>query len=171
MYSAVLWLSPCLKVGVFFAIQILSDGGGESCVGLPCGPGRCEREQQHVVPFLITNAESPIWVARNKTLYWVDITGRKLLCALHKFRCIFVHAFSSTLTGGRELPVVTLPAQVGCIVPRRSGGLLACLENTIVPICPLGSVGTPLCSLPPTPSMRFNDGAHLVAAWQSGCSL
>ena len=87
--------------------------------------------------------ESPIWSLRERTLYHVDISTKRVFATCD----------------GRTLPPLLLAGQVGCVVPRARGGLLACLENTVVP-CNVESqtVGSPLVSFPTAPGVRFNDG-------------
>lgn len=61
--------------------------------------------------------ESPIWY--NGRLYFVDINRKR----------IYDHDPSSGSTVSLDLPEM-----VGTIVPRASGGLLACLESTVVSV-------------------------------------
>ena len=51
-----------------------------------------------------TLGESPAWDAKTQTLYWVDVLERR------------VHA------GAR--PIAQLDQYVGCLAPRRGGGLI-----------------------------------------------
>ncbi len=77
--------------------------------------------------------ESPVWCAKSSALYHVDINGKKVWCT----------------RDGRTSEPLALPALVGCVVPRASGGLLACLETDVVPVdVEAGTVGVPLVSLP-----------------------
>ena len=80
--------------------------------------------------------ESPVWEARSNRLYWIDINGRTL-------------AGYEPATCQAPFRPVSLPALVGTIVPRAGGGLLACLEEDIVPVNPdTGVVGLPYASVP-----------------------
>jgi sugar lactone lactonase YvrE len=86
--------------------------------------------------------ESPVWEARSQRLYWIDINGKRL------------SAFEPA-TRAPPCRAVALPALVGTIVPRLEGGLLACLEEDIVPVNPdTGVVGLPLLSVPPAHRAR-----------------
>ena len=63
--------------------------------------------------------ESPIWCGRSRTLAFVDINKKKV--------------FEYNPRDGSTLSV-DVGKLVGCVVPRASGGLLACLEDSIVPV-------------------------------------
>jgi sugar lactone lactonase YvrE len=58
--------------------------------------------------------ESPVWCARERVLYWVDITGQKI----HRFH---------PASGGND--TFHLPQPVTCVALRRRGGLLATLRK------------------------------------------
>jgi sugar lactone lactonase YvrE len=80
--------------------------------------------------------ESPIWEARSQRLYHIDINGRTLLAY-------------EPATRAPPCRPVALHALVGTIVPRASGGLLACREDDIVPVNPdTGVVGNALAEVP-----------------------
>jgi hypothetical protein len=80
--------------------------------------------------------ESPIWEERSQRLYHIDINGRTLL------------AYEPSTRAPPCRPVA-LHALVGTIVPRASGGLLACREDDIVPVNPdTGVVGNALAEVP-----------------------
>ena len=80
--------------------------------------------------------EAPTWDSRTQRLYWVDINNKSLL------------AYEPSTRAAPCRPVA-LPAPVGTIVPRAAGGLLACLEEDIVPVNPdTGVVGLPLAHVP-----------------------
>lgn len=89
--------------------------------------------------------EGPCWHAARGTLWWIDITGRRV--------------FESALDAAapREWPVGQM---VGCVVPERSGGLVAALHDGIYRLDPeTGS--TALIARAPghdPAGFRFNDG-------------
>jgi sugar lactone lactonase YvrE len=92
--------------------------------------------------------ESPVWIAQEQALYWVDIPQRNVL------RC---SASDHALTRWM------LPEQVGCIAPARNGGWVCGLESGVAHVV-LGAEGR-VCALEmisaprhPAPAMRFNDG-------------
>src|SRR5438552_14481809 len=60
--------------------------------------------------------ESPVWSVGEQALYWVDITGRAL------------HRFDPVSGEDRDWP---LPEEIGCVVPRREGGLIVGLRHGI----------------------------------------
>ncbi len=101
--------------------------------------------------------ESPIWSGREQRLYWVDIPGRTL---------------SAWEPATQQAPCrsVALPAQVGTIVPRAGGGLLACLEEDIVPVNPdTGVVGLPIARVPAEHRARPLAGSCAACAHVKGC--
>lgn len=61
--------------------------------------------------------ESPVWYKNH--LYFIDINGKR----------VYDHDPSAGSTETLDLPEL-----VGTIVPRASGGLIACLEKTVVPV-------------------------------------
>lgn len=68
-----------------------------------------------------------------KQLYHVDINGKKVYAT----------------RGVDTKTVATLDAQVGCVVPRASGGLLACLERDVVHVdVDTGAVSSGLAAVP-----------------------
>lgn len=89
--------------------------------------------------------ESPVWSPLNKSLYWVDIEGRRL------------HRWSEG--DHRDWP---LPDRTGCIALHRGGGLLAAMEAGIHRLWPGTTGREPRIELvAPAPfgeGMRFNDG-------------
>jgi sugar lactone lactonase YvrE len=94
--------------------------------------------------------ESPRWSAPEQRLYWVDIEGRKI----HR---------TDPATGTDE--VMLLDEQVGCVVPRKNGGLVAALENGCALIDGWGAAPRPFgpAVLAGKPEQRFNDGCVDVA--------
>lgn len=70
--------------------------------------------------------ESPVW--HHGSCYFVDINGKRV--------------FDYEPASGRT-ETLDLPELVGNIVPRASGGLIACLERTVVPVVG-GSSGFPV---------------------------
>lgn len=89
-------------------------------------------------------AESPLWIAAESAFFWVDITGRRL----------WRHDGSATPARCWDMP-----QQVGCIAPRRSGGLIAALQDGIYAVT-LGESAqlNLLAAAPHGADMRFNDG-------------
>ena len=87
--------------------------------------------------------EGPVWVSRERALYWVDINGRKI------FR----------LTDTREASEWPTPFRVGSIAPRAGGGFIAGTDEGIAAIDLDGGkfevVARPEANLP---GNRFNDG-------------
>jgi sugar lactone lactonase YvrE len=86
-----------------------------------------------------TLGEGPIWAARTQTLYWIDILEKRIYC------------------GGDVL--IQLDDLIGCIAPRKSGGLVLAQRFGFASLG-LDSVKlTHLASLTDEPSNnRFNDG-------------
>jgi sugar lactone lactonase YvrE len=86
-----------------------------------------------------TLGEGPAWDERAQTLYWVDILGQR------------VHAWKD----GRD-DFLQLDEFVGCVAPRRGGGLVAALHASFVTIDRVaeqtGVVRTP------APNRRCGDG-------------
>ena len=89
--------------------------------------------------------EGPCWHAARGTLWWIDITGQRVL--------------ESRLDGGktREWAVGQM---VGCVAPERSGGLVAALHDGIYRLDPDTGVTTPFARAPghDPAGFRFNDG-------------
>jgi sugar lactone lactonase YvrE len=89
--------------------------------------------------------EGPCWHAARGTLWWIDITGQRVL--------------ESRLDGGktREWAVGQM---VGCVAPERSGGLVAALHDGIYRLDPDMGVTTPFARAPghDPAGFRFNDG-------------
>ena len=88
--------------------------------------------------------EGPLWSEAENALYWVDVKGRALL--RHFFDRGKTERFG-------------LDEQVGCIVPRSSGGWLVALESGFSRIDHWNGPLHPLCD-PEShlPGNRFNDG-------------
>ncbi len=87
--------------------------------------------------------EGPVWVAREKALYWVDIKGYKI--------------FRVDGSGGFE--EWTTPIRVCSIVPRASGGFIGGTDRGIALIDP-GTESFEIIENPEQhlPHNRFNDG-------------
>jgi sugar lactone lactonase YvrE len=87
--------------------------------------------------------EGPVWVVRERALYWVDIKGNKI------FR----------LTADGELTQWETPLRVGSLVPRARGGFIGGAEDGIAEIdldqARFGLIAEPDAHLPDN---RFNDG-------------
>jgi len=58
--------------------------------------------------------EGPVWHVERQVLYWVDIKGNK------------IHTYNPATKENRS---IATPAFVGCVAPRKSGGLIAGLFN------------------------------------------
>ena len=87
--------------------------------------------------------EGPVWVERERALYWLDIKGRKI------FR----------LDEQGELAHWPTPMRVGSLAPRRSGGFIGGTDDGIAIIDP-GSARFDIVARPEEqlPNNRFNDG-------------
>lgn len=85
--------------------------------------------------------EGPAWDAKTQTLYWVDILGKR------------VHAYKD----GRG-DFLQLDEYVGCVAPRRQGGLVAALHASFWTLDPAAGKQTLLASVSEPASNRFNDG-------------
>ena len=86
-----------------------------------------------------TLGEGPVWDARSQTLYWVDILSKRIYL-------------------GSDV-LVELDDFVGCIAPRKSGGLILTTRSSFASLDLDSLQLTPLSALndePPT--NRFNDG-------------
>src|SRR5712691_1275612 len=106
-----------------------------------------KRREMHIecvteVPALL--GESPVWSVAEQALYWVDITGRKL------------HRFDPAKGEDLDWP---LPEEIGCVSPRRGGGLVVGLRHGIAffdsVTGTLGRLADPEADIP---GNRFNDG-------------
>ncbi len=88
-----------------------------------------------------TLGEGPAWDAKTQTLYWVDILAKR------------IHAFKD----GRH-DFLQLDEYVGCLAPRRDGGLIATLHASFVALSGRGHQPTFLASVTEPAANRFNDG-------------
>lgn len=99
-----------------------------------------------------TLGEGPAWDAKTQTLYWVDILGKR------------VHAWKD----GRN-DFLQLDEFVGCVAPRRDGGLAAALHASFVtldwrverdgiPFAEYHSAPHVVASVTEPVTNRFNDG-------------
>ena len=87
--------------------------------------------------------EGPVWVARERALYWVDIKGRKI------FR----------LSDRGELGEWPTPFRVGSIAPRRSGGFIGGTDHGIAAFDTVsGRLDILFNPEAQIPGNRFNDG-------------
>jgi xylono-1,5-lactonase len=102
-----------------------------------------ESEPRCVADVHAVLGESPVWVARERALYWVDIKGRKI------FRL-------GEDDGLSEWPT---PIRVGSLAPRQSGGFIGGTDQGIAIIHPdserFETVANPEEQVP---GNRFNDG-------------
>ena len=88
--------------------------------------------------------ESPLWSAREKKLYWVDISGRA------------IHCFDPQTASDQCWAVPTEP---GCIALAQDGGLIAALRDGFFHFSPQSGQLTKLADAPyDQANMRFNDG-------------
>ena len=91
--------------------------------------------------------ESPVWLASEQALYWVDIPARKL--------------YRWQAASGR-VDHWTAPEMVGCIAPRQAGGWLCAMESGLFRMQAGGNgllEGQKLAAVEHArPGMRFNDG-------------
>ena len=87
--------------------------------------------------------EGPAWDAKTQTLYWVDIRGRR------------IHAWKD----GRD-DFLQLDEFVGCVAPRRDGGLVAALQASFVAldVSRRDVALQHLYTVAEPASNRFNDG-------------
>ncbi|UZK70672.1 SMP-30/gluconolactonase/LRE family protein [Sphingomonas sp. S1-29] len=87
--------------------------------------------------------EGPTWVARDRALWFVDIKGR------------FVHRYDPA-SGDRQS--WNAPAQVGFVLPMRSGGFVAGLQTGLARFDPADGSFAPLIDPEPDmPGNRLND--------------
>lgn len=96
-----------------------------------------------VAPVGAVLGEGPVWVDRDRALYWVDIKGRKI------FR----------LSGSGRVESWDTPFRVGSIAPRTSGGFIAGTDEGIAEI-DLDRSSFKIAFNPEShlPGNRFNDG-------------
>jgi len=87
-------------------------------------------------------AECPVWDDRNKLLYTVDILGRTIRSTNLK-----THQHTEAL----------YDQDIGCIVLRENGGLLAAMTDGVYEVFPDGSKKL-FCRPPVMKGRRFNDG-------------
>ena len=85
--------------------------------------------------------EGPAWDATTQTLYWVDILGKR------------IHAYQD----GRD-EFTQLDELVGCVAPRRDGGLVAALHASFVTMSGRGHQPDLIASVAEPATNRFNDG-------------
>lgn len=88
-----------------------------------------------------TLGEGPAWDAKTQTLYWVDILGKR------------IHAYKD----GRD-EFMQLDELVGCVAPRRDGGLIAALHASFVTFRARGQHQALIASVSEPAANRFNDG-------------
>jgi sugar lactone lactonase YvrE len=88
--------------------------------------------------------EGPMWDDRAEVLWWVDIKGQQL--------------FRFDPAGG-ENRAWAMPERIGCVVPRRNGGLIGAFQTGFKEIDPQTGAITPIADPEPEqPGNRFNDG-------------
>ena len=88
--------------------------------------------------------EGPVWDAASGILYWVDLFAG----VVHSYRP------ASGITGSVEVGEI-----IGCVVPRRSGGLLAATASGIYHLDPATGVKTCVSAIEADrPETHFNDG-------------
>jgi sugar lactone lactonase YvrE len=91
--------------------------------------------------------ESPVWMAGEQALYWVDITARTL---------------NRWTAATQALSQWTAPEMIGCVAPHAQGGWIAGMETGLFHLRPQasGAMDVQRLSTEPhgQPGMRFNDG-------------
>lgn len=88
--------------------------------------------------------EGPCWHQEKKLFYWVDIFSKKL----------FIHQSKSKIH-----KITELPEMIGCVVPRKSGGVIVALQNGIAALDIETKKLTYLLEIEKhLPTNRFNDG-------------
>ena len=85
--------------------------------------------------------EGPAWDEKSQTLYWVDILAKR------------VHAYKD----GHD-DFLQLDEFVGCVAPRRDGGLVAALHASFWTLNGVAAKETLLASVSEPAANRFNDG-------------
>jgi L-arabinonolactonase len=97
-----------------------------------------------VLPAAASLGESPVWCAKEKALYWVDIKRRE------------IHRFHPLTGAARTWP---MEEEITAIGLRQSGGVIASFRSSVATI---DFVTGEVRKLPgpdvPQPDMRFNDG-------------
>jgi sugar lactone lactonase YvrE len=88
-----------------------------------------------------TLGEGPAWDEKSQTLYWVDILAKR------------IHAFKD----GRD-DFLQLDEFVGCLAPRRDGGLVAALHASFWTVDLVAGKQALLASVSEPATNRFNDG-------------
>jgi sugar lactone lactonase YvrE len=90
------------------------------------------------------NAEGPVWDFERRLLYWVDIP------------CGKVHIYNPS---NREDKAINVGQSAGCVVMKKSGGLLVALQNGIYDLDPIsGEMSLITDPERHIPNNRFNDG-------------
>lgn len=87
--------------------------------------------------------EGPIWSAKDRRLYWIDIDVG------------LVHVFDPTTRENRTIPV---GQAVGTVVPRKSGGLMLALAHGFASLDLETEKVEMICDPQPDGGTRFNDG-------------
>ncbi len=82
--------------------------------------------------------EGPCWDARTQTLHWLDVLKKRIYA-------------------GSDL-LAQLDEFVGCAAPRRDGGFILALKNSLVDLKPDSAKPTLLASVSEPVHNRFNDG-------------
>lgn len=112
-------------------------------------------EVQCVVDGRAGCGESPVWSPLEEALWWVDIPGSRL------------HRFDSSSGASRTFE---MPAPIGCVALRQSGGLLVALKTGLFGFDPAAGTLEPLAAAPyDRPDMCFSDGRcdHQGCFWVS----
>lgn len=88
--------------------------------------------------------EGPVWVERDRALWFTDIKGPEI----HRY---------DPATGGRQS--FEAPEQVGFVLPARGGGFVAGLMSGLHRFDPAGGTFEPIAAIEPElPDNRLNDG-------------
>ena len=89
-------------------------------------------------------AESPVWLAEQKLLAFVDITGQRI----HRF---------DPVSGAHKIDVVD--EDIGCLAPAKGGGFVAGLRSGLWLLDDAGKKVREIAGNPENPvTNRFNDG-------------
>lgn len=88
-----------------------------------------------------TLGEGPAWDAKTRTLYWVDILGKR------------VHYHHKDEDG-----FIQLDEMPGCLTPTKNGTLLIAARASFLDLNPATEKQTALASVTETANNRFNDG-------------
>lgn len=99
---------------------------------------------QAACPVTTLLGESPLWHAKQRALYWIDIPGK----ALHRLT-----------TDDNQHTQWSLPTEPGCIALHEDGGIVIALRTGLVHFNPQTGESSLIVAAPYDPKQqRFNDG-------------